>query len=342
MDSRVGAQLNARFSPQVSAIVQVTSEQRYDGTYRPEVEWANIKYDVTPDFSIRAGRTVLPSFMVSDYRKVGYATPWVRPPVEVYSLMPLTRSDGLDVSYRMQLGDFKNTIQATYGESNARLVGGGKVKGKNGRGISNTLEHGPATLRVSYFEADVTIEPYKQLFDGYRQVAQYPGLSQANAIANKYDGDNKPFSFISVGGSYDPGKWFVMGEWGVTDSRSAYGKREAWYAGGGYRIGKFTPYVNYSQVRLKSNRSDPGLTLPPGHPAEQLNIQLNTILAEAPDQKTISLGVRWDFVKNAALKLQYDHSNIGENSPGTLDHMLPSFEPGGKFNVISATIDFVF
>ena len=90
MDSRVGAQLNARFSPQVSAIVQVTSEQRYDGTYRPEVEWANIKYDVTPDFSIRAGRTVLPSFMVSDYRKVGYATPWVRPPVEVYSLMPLT------------------------------------------------------------------------------------------------------------------------------------------------------------------------------------------------------------------------------------------------------------
>jgi len=37
-----------------------------------------ITANFTPDLSIRAGRIVLPDFLVSDYRKLGYANPWVR------------------------------------------------------------------------------------------------------------------------------------------------------------------------------------------------------------------------------------------------------------------------
>ena len=59
IDSRIGAQLNANFTPQLSAVVQVISEQNYDKSYRPHIEWANIKYQFTPDFSVRAGRIVL-------------------------------------------------------------------------------------------------------------------------------------------------------------------------------------------------------------------------------------------------------------------------------------------
>lgn len=343
VDSRVGIQLDARFMPQLSGVLQVVSEQRSDGSYRPEVEWANVKYEVTADLSLRAGRIVLPTFMVSDYRKVGYAMPWVRPPVEVYSLVPLTRSDGADVSYRTQLGEFKNTVQVKYGESSADLVdSGGKVKGKNGWGIANTLERGPATLRVSYFKSDFSVDSpdLNTLLDGFRQFGP-----QGAAIANKYDPSDKTLTFLSVGGSYDPGKWFVMGEWGATDSHSLYGKREAWYVSGGYRFGKFTPYATYSRVGMKSKTFDPGL--PPPLPqvsalAATLNAQLNAVLAEGPDQETASLGARWDFAKNAAFKMQFDHSNIGKGSPGTLDHMQPGFEPGGKYNVFSVVIDFLF
>ena len=80
VDSRIGVQLDAKFNSQLSAVLQVTSEQRYDGSYKPELEWANIKYQITPDLSVRAGRIVLPTFLLSDSRKVGYASPWVRPP----------------------------------------------------------------------------------------------------------------------------------------------------------------------------------------------------------------------------------------------------------------------
>src|SRR5688500_16146113 len=99
VDSRAALQVTASFTEKLSAVVQVISEQHYDGSYTPTVEWANIKYDVTPDFSLRVGRIVLPVFMGSDYRKVGYANPWVRPPIEVYGHLPLSNNEGVDASY---------------------------------------------------------------------------------------------------------------------------------------------------------------------------------------------------------------------------------------------------
>jgi len=86
VDSRFGLQLTAKLTPRLTGVLQLITEQRYDESYTPSVEWANLKYDITPDLSVRVGRMVLSSFMVSEYRKVGYATPWVRPPEEVYSL----------------------------------------------------------------------------------------------------------------------------------------------------------------------------------------------------------------------------------------------------------------
>jgi hypothetical protein len=149
-----------------------------------------------------------------------------------------------------------------------------------------------------------------------------------------------------------------MAEWAQTEQKSVLGKRQAWYASGGYRFGAFTPYLTYAESKFKSNQSDSGIT---GLPAivtgvnqidipvaglngglEALNAGLNGLLAGAPIQKTVSLGVRWDFARNAALKLQYDHTDIGSGSTGTLDHALPGFKPGGGFEVFSATIDFVF
>ena len=78
--------------------VLLISEQRLDNTYRPRVEWANLKYQVTPELALRVGRIALPMFLTADYRKVGYAYPWVRPPVEGYGSLPISSSDGVDAT----------------------------------------------------------------------------------------------------------------------------------------------------------------------------------------------------------------------------------------------------
>ena len=73
-----------------------------------------------------------------------------------------------------------------------------------------------------------------------------------------------------------------------------------------------------------------------------LNAALNAILGSIPVQSTTSAGVRWDFIKNVDLKLQYDHTRLGEGSPGLLINLQPGFRPGGTVDLFSAAIDFIW
>lgn len=337
VDSLIAGQVVANLTPQLTAVLQVISEQNYDNTYRPHVEWANIKYQLSPDISLRVGRIVLPVFLLSDSRKVGYANPWVRTPVEVYGLLPVSNSDGVDASYRLRIGEFTNTVQGIYGQSESNLPsGGGTAKARDAWGITYTGEYGAATVHITYHKANLTIDAYQPLFDAFRQFG-----AEGIALADKYEVSNRHLSFIGLGGMYDPGGWFVMSEWGATDSNSALGKRSAWYASGGYRVGRFTPYLTYAQAKANSNTSDPGLNISAG-PAVGLNAVLNTLLGYAPVQRTISFGGRWDFMKNTDIKMQFDHTRVGAGSNGALSNVQPGFQQGGKFNVFSATIDLVF
>jgi hypothetical protein len=342
VDSRLGAQVVAHFTPQLSAMLQVISEQRYNDTYTPHVEWANITYQPTPELSLRLGRIVLPTFLLSNSRKVGYANPWVRPPVEVYSLSPIFDSDGADVSYKVHLGEVVNTVVATYGQTNFGIPQGGSFSVKRLRVIADTIEYGAATLHIAYQASSYTYHTLDPLFDGFRQFGP-----QGIALANKYDFDDKPAQIVTAGALYDPGNWFVTGEWGQRSLHSAYGEATAWYVSGGYRLFKFTPYLTYARSTADSNTSDPGLSLS-GLPANVagaaagLNAGLNSILGSLAAQKTLSMGSRWDVMKNVDLKVQYDHINLGAGSAGTLINVQPDFQRGSTVNVASIAIDFVW
>lgn len=342
VDSLIAGQVTATFSPKLSAVLQVIAEQDDDNTYRPHVEWANVQYQLTPDFSTRVGRTVLPTFLFSGTRKVGYTYPWVRPPLEVYHLVPVTASDGVDVSYHTYGGEFTHTIQANYGGSDVTLPGdGGLIEASDAWGITYTGEYHAVTAHLAYQRPRLTIDSVKPLFDAFRQFGP-----EGIAIADKYDVDKEPLSIIAAGVTYDPGRWFTTAEWSHTDSHSFLGKSTGWYVSVGRRLERFTPYLTYAE-RDTDNLSDPGLslsTLPPSlvGPAAGLNAGLNALLGQQVVQSTISAGGRWELTRSAAFKLQFDHTRIGEGSPGVLTNLQPGFEPGGEVDVISATIDLVF
>jgi hypothetical protein len=342
VDSLIGGQVTANFSSRLSGVLQVITEQNYDDTYRPHVEWANIKYQLTPDFSVRAGRTQLPTLLVSATRKVAFTYPWVRPPPEVYLLAPVTASDGVDVSYHVRSGEITNIFQARYGKLDARLPNdGGDIWARQVLGLTYTGEYHDVTVHVSYEPSQVTLDGINPLFDAFRQFG-----AQGIAIADKYEVDDNAVSVTTLGASYDPGEWFVMGEAAHLASHSFIGNRTGWYLGGGYRLGTFTPYLTYGRAQADT-LSDSGLnlsTLPPSltGTATALNTALNSLLSKHPVQNTLTLGGRWDFMTNAALKLQFDHTDIGSGSSGVLGNLQPGFQSGGKFDLFSATIDFVF
>ena len=339
-DTLVAAQVSAQLTQRLSAVVQLVSEQGFDHSYRPHVEWANLKLEATPDFSIRVGRTVLPVRMLAEVRKVGYAHPWVRPPVEVYALVPVTSNDGVDASYRMRVGAGTNTFQLMAGRTDLKFAGATSHARDLVVSVS-TLELGHATVRANLGRARITIPALDPLLDGFRAF----GPAGA-AIAGRYEMKGRPMSLVALGASYEPPSWFAIGEWTRVSGGGVLGTKSAWYASGGYRIGKFTPYSTYGSSTA-DNLSDPGLTvaaLPPhlAAPASALNLGLNRILGAKIVQRTISVGMRWDAAKNTAVKLQFDRTRIATGSNGALRNVQPGFEPGGKVNLLSASVDFVF
>ncbi|MDZ7782317.1 MAG: hypothetical protein U5K56_04995 [Halioglobus sp.] len=344
VDSRLGLQLSADFTPELSAVGQIVFEQRYDGTYKPEIEWANIRYQITPRLSARAGRVVLPTFLSSEYRNVGYALPWIRPPLEVYRLVPVSSTDAVSLAYRFRTGAFNHALQALYGGRDLDFPGpdNSKVKARDAMTLAYTLERGAATFFSAYSEGRLTVETLEPLFDGFRQFGP-PG----EAIAARFGVDDKRFELISVGAQYDPGEWFVMGELARARNQSVLSDSHGMYISGGYRFGSVTPYLTLARVEVDSDTSSPGVPLeglPPPRAglARVLNAALNDQLGSAPAQKSLSLGARWDFAPDFSLKLQFDHMDLDDGSAGLLIDRQPGFQPGGTVRLYSASIDFVF
>jgi hypothetical protein len=229
-DSKFAAQLDAHFSDKLSGVVQVVSMSRTNGKWEPRIEWANLKYAITPELSVRLGRTALPGYMLSDSRLIGYTMHSIRPPIETYSLNSITNSDGVDVSWRSTVGPASNTLQSWYGTTKVDIVGQlgivtKDVKAKKIYGIADSIEYGSFTARAGLTMANLEVIPA-------------PGYKLTPLVRQ-----------INVGATYDPGDWFVQSEYSTIDFENISRAQKAFYVTGGVRINAFTPFVTYSQVR---------------------------------------------------------------------------------------------
>jgi hypothetical protein len=342
VDSRVGVQLGLNLNGSWSAVVQLVSERTLQDGYAPSVEWANVKYQATQDLSVRLGRIALPLFLAGDYRKAGYALPWVRPPVELYGTIPISNSDGIDASYRWSMGDVHQVTQFFFGSTAVDITSQAKARARAMTGLSNTTTRGNLTVRASAMTTALTVDVARELFDAMALFGP-----QGAALAARYDVNDKRAVVATIGFNYDPGAWFVMGEVGRMNGRSFLGDKTAAYLSAGYRLGDFTPYAGYAVSRANMETSSAGLSLdrlPPPLAAAgaQLNAGLNELLAAIPRQRSVTVGARWDWRANYALKLQYDRVSPQRGSNGTFINVQPGFRSGRAVGVFSAAVDFVF
>lgn len=297
LDNVLGGQLTAKVNEQFSAVVQVVAMTRPNGNFAPKVEWAYLKYALTPELSVLVGRTLQPGFMASETRMVGFSNPWVRPPLETYNQNPTTNLDGINASFRNNLGGVTNTLQGFYGKTEITVISasGAPLFAKVNRmhGFADTVEYGTLSVRgsLNYFDLAVPL----------------PGFT-INASARQ----------ANLGVSYDPGNWFVQGELATSNNLEIVHDVRSMYVTAGVRIHAFTPYATYSRVR------------PHGAPALITNEQTST-----------SIGLRWDVIKNVAVKTQLDHVSVGPNSAGYFVNVKPAML-GGSSNIASVAVDFVY
>ena len=342
VDTRFGIQLDATLARHWSAVLQVVSEQGLDNTYRPRVEWANVKYQVTPELALRAGRIALPVFLMADYRKVGYAYPWVRPPVEGYDVLPVTSSDGVDATLRWSAGPVRNASQVFYGHSAVTLIEPLHVYGRGGVGVSNTSDWGALNVRANVLSAEISSDIGADLFDAFDRFGP-----AGQDLTRRYAMDHKRMMLANIGVSYDPGAWFVMAEAGRTVGHSFLGATRSAYVSAGWRWNALTPYATWARVRAAGTTLDPGLplgSLPPAlaPTAAALNAGLNFLLATIPQQTSVAAGLRWDLRTNMALKVQYDRVTPHDGSRGTFINTTPRFQSERTSHVASVALDFVY
>lgn len=357
-DSKLGAQVTARFTPQLTGVLQVISQHQHDSSYKPQIEWANLKYDITPQLRARIGRIASPVFMLSETRYVGYANTWARAPQEVYLVAPITNNDGIDATYVVDNGSSVNSFQAFFGQSSAKL-NGGEVHSKPTWGFNNTLELGSTTLRAGFTYNRLTVDlntlsgligalrAYGAGAAGVPLPAAQTASAQAFALADTYSARDVGMQTYTLGAAHSMGNWTFMGEFSHFEADAQFGNSNAWYGSVAHRLGDFTPYVLVGQIKSKP-RNEPGISttgLPAGLAAGGARLTaginaLNNVVS--PSRKMAAAGVRWDFAKNVAAKLQYDHLSLDDGSQGRLVDPSPAYQPGGTVKLVTLGVDFLF
>lgn len=342
VDSRVGAQLGVQFDKRWSTVVQVVHEKTIDNSWKPRLNWAYVKFQATPELAVRVGRIALPLFLAADYRQASYALPWLRTPVELYSLMPISNSDGIDASYRWHAAGFNHETQVSVGRASVRMNRDIRGNTENVVGLTHNATAGALTLRATVARSMLEVQGAEAMFDAYRSFGP-----AGQAVAERYDIAKRSVHVVGAGFSYDPGQWFLMGEIGRVDTRSMLGDQTAAYLSGGYRFGTVAPYATYARVRANMDTHTDGVPtagLPPQAAAlaTVLNDELNYRLRRIVVQDTASVGVRWDVAPNYAVKVQLDRVKPRHDSEGTVVNTQPGFRAGRAFGVVSVGVDFVF
>lgn len=335
VDSNLGLQVTGKFSDRVSFTAQgLVRKYGDEDSYGAELTWAFAKIKLNDNFSVRLGRVGLPVYMISDVRNVGYANTMLRPPTEVYRQVPFDSVDGGDITYQHSFGDSTVTAQLGIGNTTVRFSEGFDVDFKRTMAAQLLLENGPFTYRLGHSRTKFTVDdsPNVTTLTNAFTALNLRGLL-AQIPSNDVTG-----TFNSAGISMDYNNIIGMTEFAKrkTDSRLVH-DTTSWYVMLGYRWGKFVPFVMHGDVKQDSIRSFP--TLPTTGPLAPLAAGANAAIRSGLQSST-AIGIRWDFYKSAAFKLQMDRVKTRDGD-GYFANPKPGFA-GSTVNVYAAAIDFVF
>jgi hypothetical protein len=347
LDSLLAVQATVHLSDMFSATGQAMVRRLFTSGFALDVPVFFAKADLTHDLAVRVGRIQLPVFMSSDYRQVGYSNTWVRPPIEVYGMIPFDSNDGADLLYRTTLGPVDIAAQTFYGRTDSTVTNTAQtlaspsgapasttvtIQARRNWGVNLSLTLGPLTLRAGRNQSSFT-----SISDSTNQFIAAINAAGFPALANRLNPTNVPFEFTDYGFSFDGTHVTLQGEIVKETIGGFVPSADGEYLLAGYRIHKFTPYAMFARQKVTSARTDNtipqvGALIPLAQGVNQL---INSV---GGDQHTTSLGLRWDLHESMDLKLQVDR--VSPQGNGLFIFVKPGFH--GPVDVATLTLDFVF
>ncbi len=269
-DTRAGLQADFKISDDWSATIQGVATA-FD-EWQTEVEWAFIKYQATNEISFRAGRLRLPLYYYSESLDVGFAYPWVRPPVGFY-ITSLADYEGADAHYRFYNGDFTHHLSLFVGATEGTFPNGITTSIEEIWGGNYLLNYQNFGFRLAFTKSDISIDFSNVPFLSF--LGQQDDQASQYITGFMYTGENL-YTLVEL--SYAESEWNVVRE----------GKQS--HATVGYQLGRWMPYATYSFTEAENAHKAqyPQIFKP-------INLENN------------SLGIRFDASANINIKFQYDY-----------------------------------
>lgn len=321
-DSRIAVQADSQLSERFSAMLQVTSEHRYNNSFTPHVTAAALRWHISPDTVFRLGRQPFLNFLVPEEQ-----LPWVRATTEIYQSGLLNLYDGGELTTKTHWGDNTFTAQLYGGAVRYPVPDNVDIRLRQLAGINLLFSRGYSTVRVSRIRGRFTLHSP----NSDNALALLRTLPGGAALADRHQVQDTPTEHRSIAYCYLAPAGYVLMEWSqfLTGDSFAADSIQG-HLTAGYHIGNVTPFVTLAGKQATKVATDP-------------NPILNALFANrAVGQKSAVVGMRWRFAPQANFKMQYDYVINSSGSMGSLSNLQPGFLPGGRYRLVSAALEYLF
>ena len=327
-DSLIGAQANIEFNAQWDGVVQAVYRDKLDDKALNYLDVAFLRYHLDNSWEIRAGRMNTDIYFLSEYKSVGYAYLWARPPSEFYGkVSSVSQFEGADVLYKRSLGDGFLQIKLGYGGSDASIATTGPAFDIHFTKMTMaSLSYQQDNWQVRASLLDTKVDEFSASTEVIEEaIALFPPTIWPGgpALRDRLDFVGKKQQFFGLGYQYDNDLWLVQSEIGFIDSEWDLERDTvSGYISVGYQPENITYYATLSAVRpTKNNVSDDVGEISPNAPASVVAIiqSFQPLIRKALDQNiikqhTFSVGAKWQLSPSLVAKLQVDYSIIANDS----------------------------
>lgn len=264
-----------------------------EDNYATHVDWAFGTLKLTDSLDLRAGKLKFPIGLVNEYIDVGYAYPWMHAPTSFYSEAganlngpQVTREaySGASLLWKVDLGDWETEFDLFVGEVNLE---GTNVRKLQGLVVNLNLDE-EIFIELATYEGNmqnVELEGALSSGDGGSMWENMLFMMQGNMQGADHSVD-------SLGIKYDSNNILFMYELAnVTMGQLTAMEATAWYTTLGYRMGEFMPHITFENYEQGDGSG-----------------------AFDDDQDTVTLGLRWDYVSNVAIKFELTQIKLNQGN----------------------------
>lgn len=339
-DSLLGVQADILFTDALKASVQIVGKDRINNSLDESITWANLSYDFNNSWNVRVGRIGSDLTLIGDVGNIGYAYEWVRPPVDFYGAIPFYHFDGAELLYRHSFEQGNLSAKIFYGRSSSSF----KYKTSESEfdlspfsGLALRYENGGLTLRTAYARTEIDSLQQSGIDNLRTLLRTYSFIPGVNETLSQLDIKHSPIDYYTAGAvyRYNSWKWLAEVSYMDTDMATVLPSLSA-YAGVVKRFDDFAVFGLLAHTHTTRSTYSANAQLP-----EPLLSYVQTGLNSTDfEQKTASVGIRWDVATNMALKAQWDRAWVAANQDLLWDGK--SVTSDEQVNIFTLSMNFIF